>query len=172
MSWYECPKCGRELTSEQAYACFCKRCGDVVVKLCGKNPDGPVNLNTATVLELQRIAGFGRKAAECVVLYRKTRKFTEVSDLLKVRAIGKVTYEKLKDRVFVADEAPVRKEVPPPAPFEENTEWQMYVEYRDGEPVAYRYGPDWVAMELLMEGGFKTPEEAKLRWLEWWEAHR
>lgn len=54
----------------------------------------------------------------------------------------------------------------------EEAGWQLYTEYRDGEPVGYRYGPDWVAMELYVEGGFKTPEEAKQRWLEWWEAHK
>ena len=101
MSWYECPKCGRELTSEQAYEARCKRCGDVVVRVRGKNPDGPVNLNTGTALELQRIAGFGAKAAAGVVLYRERRKFTDVSELLKVRAIGKTTYEKVKDNVCV-----------------------------------------------------------------------
>ena len=101
MSWYECPKCGRELTEEQAYYARCKRCGDVVVRVRGKNPDGPVNLNTGTALEFQRIAGFGRKAAECIVLYRNSKKFTDVSDLLKVRAVGKKTYEKVKDKVCV-----------------------------------------------------------------------
>lgn len=43
-------------------------------------------------------------------------------------------------------------------------ELKMYVEYRDGTPVSYLYGPPWKAMELYMEGGFKTPEEAKVAW--------
>ena len=44
-------------------------------------------------------------------------------------------------------------------------EWSLYTEYRDGEAVAYRYGPEWVAMQLYVEGGYPTPEEAKLAWL-------
>ena len=48
---------------------------------------------------------------------------------------------------------------------------QLYVEYRDGEPVAYRYGEEWVAMELLMEGGFKTEAEARAYW-EYWERYK
>lgn len=28
----------------------------------------------------------------------------------------------------------------------------------------YRYGPEWVAMQLYMEGGYATPEEAKAAW--------
>lgn len=177
MSWYECPKCGRELTSDQAYAGFCKHCGDVVVKLCGKNPDGPLNLNKATVLELQRIVGFGRKAAECIVATRNSKKFTDVADILKVRAIGKKTYEKVKDRLCVVDAASdwvTGAEHEVAASIEDRSDehgWQLYTEYRGDTPVAYRYGPSWVAMELYCEGGFKTPEEAKLRWLEWWEAH-
>lgn len=41
---------------------------------------------------------------------------------------------------------------------------QMYIKYRDGVPVAYCYGDEWVSMYLLMEGGYKTPEEAIAAW--------
>ncbi len=43
-------------------------------------------------------------------------------------------------------------------------ELKMYVEYRDGKPHGYLYGPSWKAWELLMEGGYPTPEEAKAAW--------
>ena len=43
-------------------------------------------------------------------------------------------------------------------------ELKMYVEYRDGKPHGYLYGPPWKAMELYMEGGYPTPEEAKAAW--------
>ena len=36
----------------------------------------------------------------------------------------------------------------------------------------YRYGPEWVAMQLMLEGGYRTPEEAKLRWLEYGEGRK
>jgi hypothetical protein len=48
---------------------------------------------------------------------------------------------------------------------------QLYVEYRDGEPVAYRYGEEWVAVELLCEGGFKTEAEAREHWERYKEEH-
>lgn len=44
-------------------------------------------------------------------------------------------------------------------------ELKMYTEYRDGKPHGYLYGPSWKAWELLMEGGYPTPEEAKAAWL-------
>ena len=40
----------------------------------------------------------------------------------------------------------------------------LFIEYRDGKPHAYRYGDDWVAMQLAMEGGYPTEEEAVLAW--------
>ena len=72
---------------------------------------------------------------------------------------------------MVRDLSAVRPGAVADAMIVENPDWKLYTEYRGDKPVAYRYGPEWVAMELYVEGGFKTPEEAKLRWLEWWEAH-
>lgn len=43
-------------------------------------------------------------------------------------------------------------------------ECHLYTLRRNGKPVAYRYGEPWVAQQLLMEGGYKTPEEAKEVW--------
>lgn len=44
-------------------------------------------------------------------------------------------------------------------------ELKLYTKNFEGDrPPEYLYGPSWKAMELLMEGGFKTPEEAKAAW--------
>lgn len=101
ISWYECPKCGRELDENQAYHGECKYCGPVVVHVGRGTPGEPIDLNRATALELERIAGFGKAAARYIVAKRRDRKFTSVEELLKVRGIGKVKYEALKGRVFV-----------------------------------------------------------------------
>ena len=42
--------------------------------------------------------------------------------------------------------------------------YAMCTLYRDDKPVAYMYGPSWKAQELLMEGGYATPEEALAAW--------
>lgn len=49
-------------------------------------------------------------------------------------------------------------------PEPDDDECHMFVECHNGEPVAYRYGPSWVSWELYMEGGYKTPEEARKAW--------
>ena len=71
---------------------------------------------------------------------------------------------------FVEGLPPVRPGAVAEAMIVENPDWELYTEYRGDKPVAYRYGPEWVGMQLYVEGGYKTPEEAKLRWLEYWEA--
>lgn len=41
---------------------------------------------------------------------------------------------------------------------------QMYIEYRNGKPHAFRYGEKWVAMQLYIEGGYPTEAEAIAAW--------
>lgn len=41
---------------------------------------------------------------------------------------------------------------------------ELYTEYRDGVPVAYRYGEEIEATKLWIEGGYPTPEAAKEAW--------
>lgn len=43
-------------------------------------------------------------------------------------------------------------------------ELKMYTKYVDGKPYQYRYGESWRAMQLMVDGGYDTPEEAKARW--------
>ena len=47
---------------------------------------------------------------------------------------------------------------------EEKLSPSLYISYRGDTPVAYRYGEPWRAMQLAMEGGYPTPEEAKEAW--------
>lgn len=46
----------------------------------------------------------------------------------------------------------------------------MYIEYRNGKPHAYRYGEEWVATELFLEGGYPTEREAREAWERYKEA--
>lgn len=43
----------------------------------------------------------------------------------------------------------------------ENNGLHMYVEWRDGMPSLYRYGDESAIMALSVDGGYRTPEEAK-----------
>lgn len=59
-----------------------------------------VNINTADEFELQKLPGIGPVLANNVVVYRKMNGFFKSVEQLKdVKGIGKVKFEKLKDRV-------------------------------------------------------------------------
>lgn len=63
---------------------------------------GPVNLNTATLAELQTLPGVGPVLAQRIVDYRDQHgPFATVADLRKVSGIGDARYNDLKARVTV-----------------------------------------------------------------------
>ncbi|BCA80422.1 helix-hairpin-helix domain-containing protein [Desulfuromonas sp. AOP6] len=61
-----------------------------------------VNINQATVTELQRLPDIGQVTAERIVAYRTEKgPFRSSSDLVKVKGIGQKKLEKLKDYIVV-----------------------------------------------------------------------
>jgi competence protein ComEA len=65
-------------------------------------PGGPVNLNTATLADLDGLPGVGPVLAQRILNARDAQGgFTAVSDLRKVSGIGDARYEQLKDLVTV-----------------------------------------------------------------------
>ncbi len=66
---------------------------------------GTVNLNTASVDELMELPGVGPSKAEAILAFRKARGgFKKVEDLMKVKGIGRKTFQKL--RPFLALNGP------------------------------------------------------------------
>ena len=66
--------------------------------------DETVNINTATVKQLQKVAGIGKKTAVKIVAYREEYgAFERVDDLIKVKGIGKKKVEKMKEQLSVDD---------------------------------------------------------------------
>lgn len=63
----------------------------------------PLNLNTATVTQLESLPGIGMKVAERIVEYRqKNGGFKKVEDLMNVRGIGEKSFLKLKPMITVS----------------------------------------------------------------------
>lgn len=61
-----------------------------------------VNINSASVDQLQQLPGIGPAIAQSIVNYReKNGPFATVEDLKKVKGIGVVKYNKVKDLVCV-----------------------------------------------------------------------
>ena len=61
---------------------------------------GTININTATLEELQTIKGIGKKKAEAILQYRKEHgAFRSKEDLLQVKGIGKKALEAIESQV-------------------------------------------------------------------------
>ena len=75
-----------------------------------------INLNTATVVELESLPGIGAKTAERIIEHRqKNGSFKKIEELMNVRGVGEKSFLKLKPLITVAPpkteaaEQPVRR---------------------------------------------------------------
>ncbi len=65
-----------------------------------------IDINHATVEQLQSVKGIGEKTAQAIVAYRREHGgFKDVDELTKVRGIGERKLEKIRDQLTVKDEA-------------------------------------------------------------------
>jgi competence protein ComEA len=63
----------------------------------------PINLNTATVADLEALPGVGASTAKLIVEHReKNGGFKKVEELMNIKGIGEKSFLKLKPMVTVA----------------------------------------------------------------------
>jgi competence protein ComEA len=60
--------------------------------------DAPVDLNTATLAELDTLPGVGPATAQRII---DGRPYSAIEDLMRVKGIGQATFDKLKDQITV-----------------------------------------------------------------------
>lgn len=69
-------------------------------------PAKVLNLNTATVADLDALPSIGPKTAERIIEYRqKIGGFKKIEQLMNVRGVGEKNFLKLKDRITVGPRA-------------------------------------------------------------------
>jgi len=67
--------------------------------LSPQSQEQKVNLNTASIAELEALPGVGPKLAREIIQARQQKPFTSLEDLDKVPGVGSSKLEKLRDRV-------------------------------------------------------------------------
>ncbi|MDF1590575.1 MAG: helix-hairpin-helix domain-containing protein [Desulfobacterales bacterium] len=61
-----------------------------------------ININKATLKELQQIKGIGKTMAERIVQYREEQgPFKSPEEIMKVKGIGAKKYDTIKDKILI-----------------------------------------------------------------------
>ena len=70
--------------------------------------EGQININTATMAELEALPGVGPAIAERIVSYRKDNPFKQRNQIMRVKGIGEKTFAKIKDYLVVEGDTTLR----------------------------------------------------------------
>ena len=73
--------------------------------------EGAVNINNASVEQLELLPRIGPSIAQRIVDYREEQRFEAVEDLLLVKGIGEKTFNLLEDYVAVSGETTLTEKV-------------------------------------------------------------
>jgi comEA protein len=72
------------------------------VQAVQKASEKKININTASLTELQELPRIGEKVAQRIIDFRKTNgKFKKIEEIMKVRGIGEKVFKQIKDRITV-----------------------------------------------------------------------
>lgn len=71
---------------------------------------GVVNIQTASVEQLQLLPGVGPSKAQAIVDHRERRAFRRIEDILRVRGIGRATFRHLRPMITVDGPTTMREQ--------------------------------------------------------------
>ncbi len=75
-------------------------------------PSFPININTASAEELQSLTGIGEVKAKAIVEYREQHgSFTDITQIMNVKGIGKKTFLVIKESITVGSDTPAATDI-------------------------------------------------------------
>lgn len=81
--------------------CENKLKNDACIKEKESTSNGKININEATVNELQELNGIGKSKAEAIIEYRKKTKFKSIDEIMNVDGIGESLFASIKEDITV-----------------------------------------------------------------------
>ncbi len=97
------------LTDKAKFACALVLCLGLAIgpvsalaQKAGPASAEKINLNSATVEQLQSLPGIGPAIAKSIIEYRtKVGKFNRIEEIINVKGVGEKKFQKIKDRLVV-----------------------------------------------------------------------
>ena len=74
---------------------------DACVKETSTTNNSKININEASVSELENLTGIGKSKAEAIVEYRKKTKFKTIEEIMNVDGIGESIFASIKENITV-----------------------------------------------------------------------
>ena len=66
-----------------------------------KTTNGKVNINEASVEDLESLTGIGKAKAEAIIEYRKKTRFNSIDEIMNVEGIGESLFASIKENITV-----------------------------------------------------------------------
>lgn len=88
-------------TKKKLEICENKLKNDACIKENHTTSNGKININEASISELESLNGIGKSKAEAIVEYRKKSRFKSIDEIMNVEGIGESLFASIKESITV-----------------------------------------------------------------------
>lgn len=91
----------QETLKKKLEICENKLKNDACIKEKESTSNGKININEASISELESLNGIGKSKAEAIIEYRKKTKFNSIEEIMNVEGIGESLFASIKESITV-----------------------------------------------------------------------